>query len=174
MSTITYWAGRLRDEFPLYDAALRKPKITYKPYLNEPYRRWPRAVCRSDLYHDYVSWYNNEVKPVYQAMPVYQENPQAIPPADAEFIFFATMSPWLYVMGKKRQVKSYYVDQQEHVDGSWVNTKVRRYFIRLGSYQEHLDAFESITGLKVSQVVPLDIDRADKMARQKIERVAAQ
>jgi len=146
MSVMLYWQERLEAQNPLYSESLRIDKVNVRPMHGmDPKASWPRAISRSALYEDYCRWHKDQFLQLYRGIAWSGPMPK---PAE-ELIFFSTMSPWLYVVGKDEQVRTYLVPHSEKYEGEWVHCKKNRYFIRLLDWQYHAVQFELTTGVFV-------------------------
>lgn len=141
---MVWWRERLDARVPL-SATFMIEGYNYKAREGANQDPWPVRVARQALYLDYQSWYIKTILPQYNT-PYYRDHPEKIPLYASELVFFSTMTPYLYIYDKETQVKNYHVKESRKFEGKWVTVKVRRYFIKLGSFQEHLEAFKRETG----------------------------
>lgn len=137
---LPWWKERLEARCPV------SPLFLIDGYYKaRNHDTWPIRIARSQLYNDYLAWYNSYAQRTYDS-PYYKAYPEKIPKYASETVFFSTMAPWIYVLGKDKMVRNYFVKTRVQYEGRWVDTKVRRYFIRLGTYEEHATAFQLETG----------------------------
>jgi hypothetical protein len=146
MSAMLYWKERLLTGMPFYASKMYVEGLNYKPNRKDPTSPWPHSVARSAFYADYCIWHNEAYLPQFKDQPHYKEYPEDLPMMADELGFFATIAPWLYVVGKSRQVRSYAVTERVHQDGEWHEARRKRYFVRLCSREVHVAAFELFTG----------------------------
>lgn len=153
MSVIVYWQERLRAGRPFFSNKVwEEPNNTRgKPADGAT---WPRAVARSALFDDYTIWHQDEYLQPYREAEYYAANPDRMPQPVDELAFYATIAPWLYIVDKNRQVRTYLVPVQVFYEDRWVETKKNRYFIRLCAREAHEAAFEIATALSPSTPVP--------------------
>jgi hypothetical protein len=151
MSVLMYWKERLVAKNPLFSEAKRLEKIHVKHRRSDMDNPWPHSVARSALFEDYLIWHEEAYLVPFRAVDYYQSNPDRLPAPADELGFFSTIAPWLYLVGKKQQVRTYLVPVQEFYDGEWYETKKNKYFVRLCTWEQHVAGFEMITG------VPLDM-----------------
>lgn len=150
MSVVQYWKERLEAQNPLYDTALRIPQVNVRPNPGmDPRASWPRAVARSALYQDYITWFKECYLKPFKETPYYAERPSRLPKPVSELIFFSTIAPWIYVVGKKEQARTYLVPTQMKFEDRWVSGKKNSYFARLLEWRHHVAAFELDTGIQV-------------------------
>jgi hypothetical protein len=129
-----WWEQRLRERNPL--ALSSTIGWDYRPRTGmHAQDSWPHSVARMSLYQDYTKWCEE----------------QEILRVEAELLFFLVMKPWLYLRDKNWHVRNYFVRQQEPFEGGWLTLKKRRYFVRLLTWEEHVDAFQNDTGRVVLQ-----------------------
>lgn len=135
MSISRWWEGRLREGFPLGQPPIKAlGNYNYKLRDGVVVGGWPKAVARSALYDDYGAWFNISC-------------PGATIKTEHEF--YVMVRPWVY-FDKGKQVKNYFVMQSKLVNGTWVKVRVRRWFIRLGTYEEHCAMFFRDTGTQIA------------------------
>lgn len=146
---------------PLADPSFR-PRQDYKPRRDAMRDPWPHAVCRASMYQDYQKWFDRDFLEAYRGVPFFKDG---LPKPEDEFTFFTTMSPWLYILGKKEQVRNYRVPVTVTMEGGVTEEQYRyRYFIRLGSWETHVAAFEIQTGISVGDNVKFfDVERAKRL-----------
>lgn len=144
---IPWWRERLRARCPLSASFMidQFDGYNFKRRTGEGADIWPARVARQALYQDYQSWHENMVKAAFTSSGQDRDGPLYA----SELVFYNTMSPFLYIHDKKAMVKNYHVKEQQLFEGRWIKVQVRRYFIILGEYQEHLEAFARETGSKV-------------------------
>lgn len=145
---LPWWKDRLEDRSPISDAF--RIGINIRPIAEEP--RWPQRVLRQALYFDYQSWYARYAKETYNH-GVYLTNPEMVPLYASELVFFSAMSPWLYINGKLGQTRHVSVKVPELFEGRTVYVRRRKYFVKLGLWQDHVATFEQETGLKITPSV---------------------
>ena len=150
MSIQIWWRERLVEKNPLGHESLRIPRINLRGHSGpniDP--GWPRAVARSALYTDYKLWFDQIFLAPYRETPYYQQNESRLPAPVPEVVFFSTMTPWLYIVGKKEQVRTYMVPfNRRHKDG-FIMGKKNTYFVRLCGWVYHVAAFEQNTGTEI-------------------------
>lgn len=147
MSVLKYWQERLIDGKPYHSDFFMKDSLSIR-YHKDP-NDWPFAVARSSMYKDYLVWYQNKFIPLYEQTEYYQRNPEMIPHAADEQTFYTTISPWLYVVGKDKQVRSYRVSVPEQYNDATILVKRYVYFVRLADLETHKMAFELDTGVLI-------------------------
>lgn len=152
MSVVIYWQERLKARRPFYSQKIwDEPNNTRgKPADGST---WPRAIARSALFDDYTLWHQDEYLRPYREAEYYVANPDRIPQPVDELTFYATMGPWLYIVDKQRQVRTYLVPVQQFYEDHWIEVKKNRYFIRLCEHTAHEAAFEIATALPPSAPV---------------------
>lgn len=148
MSVTMYWKERLAAHNPVYCDALRIDKLTVKKRPGQ-LDDWPHSVARSTLFDDYVAWHNEVYLSGYREADYYKQHPERLPQPVDELTFFSTMSPWLYIVGKKQQVRTYMVPHRYRYEDEWVEGKKNTYFVRLCEWQHHAAAFELNTGIRL-------------------------
>lgn len=135
---VLWWEERLKARFPVSDVFKQEP-YNYKAQEGTNADPWPIRVARQALYLDYLCWVDiNNVE-------AWKDEKDYTKPVK-ELLFFSTLAPFLYINGKERMVKNYNVRKCTPFEGNYVYTKVRRYFVRLGTYDEHVSAFRRETG----------------------------
>lgn len=135
MSAVTnWWQERLQARHPLGTAAIDVEGYNWKRRAGlESVDSWPKAVARIALYDDFRFWCEDHTIGT---------------PLCSELHFFVQIAPWVY-SDKSHQVKNYWVHKSEPYQGRWIKVKVRRYFIRLNTWDEHADMFFRDTGVQV-------------------------
>lgn len=152
MSVQIWWQERLTQRCPVASQKIREDGYSLRPRRGSE-DTWPHAVSRSALFDDYVEWHQDTYLGAYREVEYYRENPDRMPhPAD-ELTFFSTIAPWLYIVGKKQQVRSYMVPKMELYEGRWYEVKTARYFVRLLEHEAHEAAFLIATGVSPSAPV---------------------
>lgn len=142
MSIQRWWEERLLARFPLGIEAVAVEGYNFKPQQGDKPDKWPRAVARYALYDDYRFWFEDAcVKPIKETVPEAKW-----PKAKTELEFFVCIKPWLYY-DKDHQVKNYWVFMSKMHNGAWVRVKVRRWFVRLGPFDDHVAMFLADTGV---------------------------
>jgi hypothetical protein len=121
-------------------------------------------VQRTTLYEDYLSWCEQVYLAPYRDSEYFRLYPQMVPKPDEEIIFYSSLYPWIYLVGKKKQVRSYLVDTKEAFEGQWYETKKMKYFVRLCSWEDHVAAFELYTGHDITQPYEFDPSKAESVA----------
>lgn len=147
MSVLMYWRDRLKAKQPFYCPSLRKEQVTYKPNRQDENNTWPHSVHRETMYEDYLAWYGEEYLKPYVESGYYADCPDQLPQAVNELGFFTTIAPWVYIVGRKEQVRAYKVKGQDHYEGEWYETYKNKYFVRLCTWEQHIAAFELDTGI---------------------------
>lgn len=143
MVATAWWAMRLRSGRPLY--AMERD-VTYKAPMEV---WWPKAVLRSALYEDYCRWFEDEYLDNFRAAGLYRDNPNLLPKPQSTLAFYSGLVPFLYLMGKRKDTKVYWVRSQETYEGAYVTIRRRHYFIRLYSLKKHVEAYELHTGQRL-------------------------
>ena len=165
MSVIEYWKSRLKSRDPFFSKSLRLPRVNYKDHRPFTGDTWPRAIVRQAMFADYLAWHEDAFLAPYRNMPFYEDREDKLPKAVDELAFFTTMAPWVYIVGKKQQVRAYAVPTQKWHESEWVKCKVNKYFIRLCEWEDHVAVFELLTGLRVSEdAVFFDVERAKRVS----------
>lgn len=131
MSVTIYWKERLVAEHPFWSDGHRAERLHLRSLAGDA-GAWPYAVARSTMYEDYKCWH------YFQYCVPYTEHCDDIPSPVDEMGFFAATAPWLYVIGRKQQVRTYSVGE------------CNRYFIRLSEWEVHVAAFELNSGLRIA------------------------
>lgn len=175
MSATLYWKSRLTDGDIFFTEASRIVGSTVKPHKNKSDLKWPYAVARSAIYEDYCVWHRLAYLPTFADVEHYKNFPEDLPERADELGFFSTIGPWLYMVGKQRQVRSYSVDEPVHQFGAWHEAKKKRYFVRLCSLAAHRAAFALYTGSVVETQVSDEelirvVTEAQTESRDRIER----
>lgn len=149
MSVLLWWRERLDARFPLNEKFKIEP-FNFKQREGAIPDQWPGRVARRALYESYCDWVDlQNVKTWPGTEP---EDTRRAKPVN-ELTFFTTLSPCLYVNGRKRMLKNYKVKKSVPFEGGYQTTKVRRYFIRLGEWQEHVDAFRRLVPREAVRVL---------------------
>lgn len=171
MSAVLYWKERLEDAQPLRDEALRVEGFNVKnPSATNT---WPRAVARQALYQDYLKWFEEIYLLSFKTVGYYQDFPEQMPKPLDELGFFATMGPFLYVVGKDKQVRNYSVKVQKPYQGRYVQVKTGRYFVRLCEHKAHCAAFELNTGIELTLLKLIGGAYNIKNEEDRVETVAS-
>lgn len=157
MGVIPYWRERLKDHHPLALEALRVEGYNVRKRTDIE-STWPRAVAKQALLADYKAWYDRVFLPPFLDTGFYQDCPDQLPKRPNEFEFFATLSPFIHIVGRAQQTRAYHVPEQRQHQGEWVTVKVHRNFVRLCEWDEHAATFELLTGFRVYET-PLDLQR---------------
>lgn len=171
MATTLYWKERLTEGCIFYAGSSYILGNTYKAHKKGGDDTWPHAVARSTLYEDYCIWHREAYLPQFVNMPHYLEHPEDLPVRADELGFYATLGPWLYVVGKARQVRSYAVQERVFQLGAWHEVRRKRNFVRLCSIEVHRAAFQLYTGQDFRVVEPIQIvTEAQQDCRERTER----
>lgn len=152
MSVLQYWQRRLVEKNPIYSEAFRIDKVGYRENIEDPTSTWPRAVARAILFDDYVAWFTDVYLEPYRKSDQYKDFPEIMPRPCDELTFYSTISPWVYIVGKKQQVRTYLVPTRVHHKGDWRNLKINKYFIRLCAWEAHVAAFELNVGIDIGMI----------------------
>lgn len=165
MSVQLYWKERLQAQNPLFKETLRVSGVTIRPHAGiDPKAQWPRAVNRHTLYVDYINWHEEVYLAGFRDSE-YFKDPERLPKPAEELVFFNTMYPWLYLVGKKQQVRTYLVDHEFLYEGQWHTGKKHTYFVRLCAWEHHVALYELLTGHSIGLESPYyDEDRARVVA----------
>ncbi len=131
MSVQNWWELRLRARDPLEFVHVQGFDYRPKQGVRDT---WPNAVGRQSLYEDYCAWCEK----------------QDVLQVETDLIFFLKVKPWIYIVDKKWHVKNYNVPKRQQYEGRWITLRVRRYFVRLRPYEEHVEVFEEKTGQSLS------------------------
>lgn len=152
MSAIQYWKERLAARNPLH-AGVWVEGRDYKTRKDRPpISTWPHSVCRAVIYEDYLIWHSEVMLAPYRGVAYYDENPDARPAPLNLIPFFTEISPFIYLVGKDSQVRSYpsiVVHQDD--EGNPVRSRKFKYFVRLCEWEAHSLAFEKKTGIVLSK-----------------------
>jgi len=157
MSAQLYWRERLIARNPIYSEPLREVMYNFRPHRRAMDDTWPHAIARAVLLEDYTAWHKEVYLKPYGDVSFFRDNPKKLPRPLGQLEFFSTISPWLYVRGKKEQVRAYLVPHKVCVEGRWVSTLKNRYFVRLCPWEAHVAAFHVNTGMDVNET-PLPFD----------------
>ena len=149
MSTITYWRECLINKFPLRMSSAGTAGVWVKYRKGPRTTTWPYAVARAALYEDYRVWFRESYLKQFADIKGYHGVGDRLPQPDSELSFYVAMAPWLYIVSKEEQVRSYVVPVREHLDGRWWTLKKHRNFVRLCRHEQHVAVFEMLTGLVV-------------------------
>jgi hypothetical protein len=154
MSVIPYWHERLRARQPFRLESLRIEGYNTKARNDGMVDTWPRAVAKQALRQDYVAWFEQEYLPQFTASGFYAECPEALPEPLDDLHFFTAIGPFLYLVGREAQTRSYRVREQKRFEGRWMPIRVMRNFVRLCEWHEHVAAFELATGMSCGARLP--------------------
>ncbi len=149
MSAITYWRECLINKFPLRMSSANTAGVWVKYRKGPRTTTWPYAVARAALYEDYRVWFRQSYLKQFVGIKGYFGVGDQLPQPDSELSFYVAMAPWLYLVSKEEQVRSYVVPVREHLDGRWWTLKKHRNFVRLCRHEQHVAVFEMLTGLVV-------------------------
>lgn len=148
MSIAQYWLERLNAQNPLYNEKLRVDRVNVRMHPGEDHNSfWPRAVARQVLYQDYTSWHDEVFLKNYRESAYWSER---LPNPAVELHFYTTLSPWVYIVDKDKQVRNYKVPAKLQYEDEWYEGRKGRNFIRLCEWKHHVAAFELDTGLTVA------------------------
>jgi hypothetical protein len=147
MAVIPYWKERLLARCPLHVESLRVP-ANLRARNDQPGDTWPRAVAKQALFLDYQAWFDECYLVPYRETSYYQDG-AALPEPAGELDFFITMSPFLHVVGRAQQTRSYFVREPQLHEGEFVMVKAKRNFVRLLTWNEHVAQFELVTGIHI-------------------------
>lgn len=153
MSVVVYWKERLAAGRPFYSESIWDESNNTRGKPTDG-GAWPRAVARSALFDDYTVWHQDEYLKPYREAEYFADNPERMPQPVDELTFYATIAPWLYIVDKSRQVRTYLVPVRQFYEDRWVDTKKNRYFVRLCALKAHEAAFEIATALSPRAAVP--------------------
>jgi hypothetical protein len=151
MSINAYWHERLRAREPIRLQALRQIGFNVKPRENDT---WPTAVAKQALRLDYLAWFDEVYLPPYLESGFYQDTPQALPQRLDDLHFFTALSPFIHIIGREEQTRTYKVRVNKQHEGRWISVKANRNFVRLCEWREHVAAFELVTGLSINMPLP--------------------
>lgn len=151
MSINAYWHERLSARQPLRLEALRQAGYNVKPREGDD---WPVAVAKQALRLDYMAWFDEVYLPPYLESGFYQDTPQALPQRLDDLHFFTALSPFIHLIGREQQTRTYKVRVPKKFEGRWITVKANRNFVRLCEWREHVAAFELATGLIVGDKLP--------------------
>jgi len=154
MSAALYWKERLLTGLPFASSEMYIEGLNFKPNRKDAKSPWPHSLARSAMYSDYCRWHRASYLPDFQDEPYYVEHPEDLPSPADELGFFSTLGPWLYVVGKSRQVRSYAVVERVFQAGEWHDVRRKRYFVRLCGIEVHRAAFELYTGSELCGASP--------------------
>lgn len=177
MAVVMYWRERLQSGNPIRLEALQG--VNYKrPQDINPEDPWPKAVSKQALLQDYMAWFDEVYIKPFLDTPFYQDCPEQLPKAATELEFFTTMSPFIHLVGRDQQIRSYPVHEQRFFEEKWVTVKVRRNFVRLCNLKEHVASFELQTGNSINEGAPArsDVERAEIVAdavKTTVDKIAA-
>jgi hypothetical protein len=146
MAVILWWRGRLVDRRPLREDKMWVQDVSFKAQYVSPEDPWPRAIAKAFLLLDYRQWFEEVYLEPYRQCAFYQDQPDQLPKPATDLEFWTTLSPLIHLVGRAQQTRSYNVKEQHlHMD-VWVTIKVKKNFIRLLEWGEHVAAFELQTG----------------------------
>jgi hypothetical protein len=166
MSVLIWWKERLAARAPLREFV---PRYDLKPNRIDPNDTWPHSCARQALVEDYRDWHERFYLKPYREVPYYEANPDKLPQVVSDFEFFSTMVPYLYVIGKDRQVRTYQVPCKKMYDGRWMTVRVTRYFVRFAEWKEHVAAFETSTGMHIeANVLYFEEEKAKLLSNARI------
>jgi hypothetical protein len=151
MSINAYWHERLSARQPLRLEALRTVGFNMKVRENDT---WPSAVAKQALRLDYLAWFEQVYLPPYLDSGYYVDTPQALPQRLDDLHFFTALSPFIHIIGREEQTRTYRVRTRKQHEGRWLVVKANRNFVRLCEWREHVAAFELATGLVVGNKLP--------------------
>lgn len=149
MSVQIYWKERLAAGCPTYMYRIEGTDVKHRKDRMEDL--WPHSVARSSLFDDYLRWHNDVYLTPYRDFEYYRDRPEAMPQPADQLTFFTTMSPWLYIISKKDQIRNYPHETSVQVNGVWQTQSKGRYFVRLAELKFHVAYFEQHTGMKVNE-----------------------
>lgn len=145
MAVALWWKERLEEKCPLYDPLLRIEGYNYKVRRDELQSRWWKAVARRALWADYQIWFDKVYLAPYELV--------SIKPTPAkELEFWMTLAPMLYVNGRKASIRNHLVRENTNYQGRIVLVKVRRYFVHLGTWEQHADALLTNNNIDVRKL----------------------
>lgn len=166
MSVVQFWRERLAAKRPLYSEGWQA-KTDYKPRYKDPNNPWPHSVCRTVLYQDYLYWHEDRFVKPYVGVAFFEASPDSVPKPADELTFYVTMAPWLYLLGKDIQQRSYLVPYRIMYEGAWRQGKKRRYFVRLCYWETHVAAFEMYTGVPIAGNVKFfEVEKTKQMVEE--------
>lgn len=127
MSFNLYWYERLQEKSAFADFSIMEKGFDYIGDDNGN-MRWPKEIARKAMYRDYTLWAEKRgVK------------------ADSERQFYVGIAPYIYLKDKKEI--NHRIWQSQHVRGTYVKTRVSRYFACLSSWESHCMAYLERTGV---------------------------
>lgn len=159
MSVIVWWRERLVARFPL-SPALAVEGYNYKMREGSGLDPWPMRVARQALYDDYRSWVDGANA---LAWPGVEEGDKRLSKPVPDYVFFTSISQMLYVHEKGKMVKNYWVKRSVPFEGGFQTVKVRRYFVRLGTWEEHAAAFAKVVGSPLPVEAKAALDRRETL-----------
>lgn len=148
MSIQLYWKERLAAGAPTQ--FFKEEGIDVKHRKDRMGEAWPHSVARSSLFDDYQRWHDRVYLAPYREIEYYQRRPEAMPQPADQLGFFTTIAPWIYIVGKKEQIRNYPCDVQVRVGGIWMTQSKGRYFVRLAELKYHRAFFENVTNTKIT------------------------
>lgn len=168
MSTLQYWKERLDARRPIANDVYWVEEFDYKPLRdanNQPLvNTWPKAVAGAAIYSDYRAWFEDVYLVPFRLTPYFMDFPEQLPEPCEEWEFWAAMRPLIHVWGKSSLHKRTWRVWTQHKPegGNWTKVRRTRNFLRLGTWQEHMNAYE----LHVNGVTPEAVKAvADTVAR---------
>lgn len=114
------------------------------------------------MYQDYCYWHEDVFLVPYRGVLFFEND---LPKPVDEMTFHVSIAPWIYLLGKDVQVRSYLVPHRYYFEGKYHQGKKRRYFVRLCYWETHVAAFETYTGVPVTGNVKFfDIEKTKRLA----------
>jgi hypothetical protein len=164
MAVVLYWKERLAARCPIRAPGLLVEGFGYRKRQDRPDDPWFKSVARQTLLLDYQAWFTEVYLPPFASVQYYQDFPDQLPVAADDLAFFTTIAPFIYIVGKKQQTRSYLVDKREPYQGRWIEIKSYRNFVRLCEWEDHVAAFRLQTGQEVTATTPVHYDSITRVA----------
>lgn len=164
MAVILYWRDRLADRCPIRAPVLRIDGFGFRKRQDRPDDPWYKAVARQTLLQDYNAWFADVYLPQFTGVPYYMDYPDQLPKPADDLGFFTQIAPFLYIVDKKQQTRSYLVNIKEPFEGRWLELKTHRNFVRLCEWEEHVAAFRIQTGQDIGATQTIHFDSIIRVA----------
>ncbi len=153
MAIALYWRERLKARQPLYLEALRMEGYNFIRNPDALEDSWYKAVAKQAWATDYRAWFDEIYLAPFKSNGYYQDFPDRLPVCGTDLEFFTAIGPFLHVIGKAQQTRSYKVHEFRPYEGRQVKIKVSRNFVRLARWEDHVAAYELLTGSRLGSAL---------------------